>query len=65
MNTGFGVIQVSMRHVIEPSDHSVSNHLSPSQRVSGVFFLRWAYRIPAYRDRPLSGSKRLLGFAIP
>ena len=51
--------------VIETSDHSVSNHLSPSQPVSGVFFLRWAYRIPAVRDRPFPGSKRQLGFAIP
>jgi len=35
MNTGFGVIQVSLRFVIESSDHSVSNHLPPSRRVSG------------------------------
>ena len=36
MNTGFGIVQVSLLHVIEPSDHSVSNHLPSSRHVSGV-----------------------------
>jgi len=43
MNTGFGLIQGSLFNVIGSSDHSVSNHLPSSRRVSGVF-LRQAYR---------------------
>ena len=35
MNTDFGVIQVSLRFVIESSDHSVFNHLPSSRRFSG------------------------------
>ena len=40
MNTGFGVIQVSLRFVIETSEHSVSNHLPSSRRVPGFFCVR-------------------------
>jgi hypothetical protein len=36
MNTGFSVVQVSLRVVIESSDHSVSNHLPSSRHESGV-----------------------------
>ena len=35
MNTSLGVAQVSLRFVIESSDHSVSNHLPLSRHVSG------------------------------
>jgi hypothetical protein len=35
MNTGFGGVQVSLRFVIESSDHSVSNHLPPFRHRSG------------------------------
>jgi len=35
MNTGFIPAQVSLRLVIETSDHSVSNHLPLSRHVSG------------------------------
>ena len=62
MNTGFGVIQVSLRLVIESSDHSVSNHLPSSRRVSGVFCV--GLTGPRCRGHP-SGAVRHLGFAIP
>ena len=62
MNTGFGVDQVSMCHVIEPSDHSVSNHLPSPQRVSGVAYV--GLTVPRCRGRPFPGSKRHLGFAF-
>ena len=61
MNTGFGVIQVSLRFVIEPSDHSVSNHRLSSRRVSGVSYA--GLTGPPCGGRPL-GAVRHLGFAI-
>ena len=36
MNTGFGVVQVSLRFDTESSDHSDSNHLPSSRHDSGV-----------------------------
>ncbi len=35
MNSGLSV-QVSLFHVVEPSDHSVSNHLLPSPELGSV-----------------------------
>jgi hypothetical protein len=61
MNTGFGVIQVSLRFVIESSNHSVSNHLPSSQRFSGFFYVRLTG--PRCRGHPLE-VMRQLGFAI-
>jgi len=62
MNTGFGVVQVSLRLVTEPSDHSVSNHRLSPRDVSGV---SWpGLTGPRRRGRP-SGAVRHLGFAIP
>ena len=62
MNTGFGGVQVSLRLVIESSDHSVSNHLLV------VLTRLWGFLCQAYRTTwlwpPLSGAKRHLGFAI-
>jgi len=49
MNTVLCVVQVSLLHVIKPSDHSASNHpLPPPERSSG--FSTEAYR--EYRDGP-------------
>jgi hypothetical protein len=62
MNAGLGIVQVSLRFVIEPSDHSVSNHL-PSPRS-----LFWGFHVgltvPRCCGRPFPGSKRQLGFAF-
>jgi len=63
MNTGFGIAQVSLRFVIESSDHSVSNHLPSSRRASGVA-LRRAYRTTLPWP-PFLGAVRQLGFTIP
>ncbi len=62
MNTSLGVVQVSLRFVIESSDHSVSNHLPLSRHVSGVFYA--GLTGPRCRGRPLE-AMRQLGFAIP
>jgi hypothetical protein len=62
MNTGLVTAQVSLRFVIESSDHSVSNHLPSSRHVSGVFIARLTG--PYVYGRPL-GASRQLGFAIP
>jgi hypothetical protein len=62
LNTGFVAAQVSLRFVIESSDHSVSNHLPLSRHISGFFNARLTG--PRFRGRP-SGAKRRLGFAIP
>jgi hypothetical protein len=61
MNTGFGVIQVSLRLVIEPSDHSVSNHLPSPRRCSGIFYV--GLTGPQSCGRPFKGPVRHLGFA--
>jgi hypothetical protein len=59
MNTGFGVIQVSLRFVIESSDHSVSNHLPSPRRSSG--FCCVGLTGPYVCGRPF-GAVRQLGF---
>ena len=61
MNTGFGSAQVSLRPVIETSDHSVSNHPLSSRLVSGFFSA--GLTGPHGSGRPL-GAVRQLGFAI-
>jgi hypothetical protein len=61
MNTGFIAAQVSLRFVIESSNHSVSNHLPLSRHISGLFNAELTG--PRFRGRPL-GAKRQLGFAI-
>ena len=60
MKTGFGVAQVSLRFVIEPSDHSVSRHLPSSRTSLWGFHVRLT--VPRCRGRPFPGSKRQLGF---
>ena len=62
MNTGFGVIQVSLRFVNESSDHSVSSHLPSSRSLLWGFHV--GLTVPRCRGRPFPGSKRQLGFAI-
>ncbi len=61
MNTGFGVVQVSLRFVIESSDHSVSNHLPSPRHESG--FCVVGRTGPHCCGRPL-GAVRQLGFAF-
>src|SRR3972149_1692935 len=43
MNTVLSALQVSLFYVVEPSDHSVSNHPSPPLRLGLCFSVR-AYR---------------------
>jgi hypothetical protein len=62
VNTGLIAAQVSLRFVIETSDHSVSSHLPSSRHISGFFIARLTG--PRFRGRPF-GAKRQLGFAIP
>jgi hypothetical protein len=62
MNTGLIAAQVSLRFVIETSDHSVSSHLPSSRHISGFFNARLTG--PRFRGRPF-GAMRQLGFAIP
>ena len=50
-------VQVSLRFVIEPSDHSVSNHLPSSRRCSGVFYV--GLTGPRCRGRPFGGHASL------
>jgi len=61
MNTGLVAAQVSLRFVIESSDHSVSNHLPSSRHVSGFFIA--GHTGPHVCGRPF-GAKRHWGFAI-
>jgi hypothetical protein len=61
MNTGFVTTQISLRFVIEFSDHSVSSHLQLSRHISRFFNSRRTG--PRFRGRPF-GAKRQLGFAI-
>jgi hypothetical protein len=60
MNTDLVTAQVSLRFVTEPSDHSVSNHLSSSRHVSGVCDV--GLTGPHGCGRPF-GAMRHLGFA--
>jgi len=53
MNTRLGSTQVSLLHVIEPSDHSASNHLLPPPK-TGSGFVSEAYHGP----RPVSEPAR-------
>jgi hypothetical protein len=62
MNTDFRCVQVSLFHVIESSDHSVTNHLSSSRPTFWVLPGR-AYRTPSLWS-PLLRVVRHLGFAI-
>jgi hypothetical protein len=61
MNTGLVGIQVSLRFVIEPSDHSDSNHPPSSRRRSG-------FCTPVLPDHLAmaapSRAERQLGFTI-
>ena len=54
MNTGFIAAQVSLRFVIETSDHSVSNHLPSSRHISGFFNARLTG--PHVCGRPCEGQ---------
>jgi hypothetical protein len=60
MNTVLFAARVSLRFVIETSDHSVSNHLQPPRRHSGVSCV--GLTGPHRCGRPF-GAMRQLGFA--
>ena len=62
MHTHFGAVQVSLRLVTEPSDHSASNHPPSSRQASGVFSV--GLTGPPCGGRPF-GAVRQLGFAFP
>ena len=57
MNTGFVAAQVSLRFVIESSDHSVSNHLPLSRHISGFFIA--GLTGPHFYGRPFEGQASL------
>jgi hypothetical protein len=61
VNTCFGEVQVSLRLVIEPSDHSVSNHLLSPRRLSGFRASGLPYH--GFVVAPFRGPVRHLGFA--
>ena len=63
MNTCFGAAQISLRFVIESSDHSVSNHPPSSRHDSGVFYA--GLTVPRCRDRPFPGSMRSWASPLP
>ncbi len=62
MNAVLIVAQVSLCHVIEPSDHSVSKHLLSPRRISG--FSCVGLTVPHSCGRPFNKGRCVLGFAI-